>query len=307
MFLSKLIFMSTFFIVCSAFFIALSNFFVRRGVTDGGDHYIMPRFFTAGLVSIPIIYLHHGSVSFDPQMGLVALASGLCLGLLQYSIGRSLQFGPSGLTFIFVSSVCVWPPLVMFLLFGDAFGHGYSLYNLIGSLLVIAGLCWMGSGGKADSSTFTKWLKWIAVGYLATTLFYTLFQWRALLLRPDIPESTLIPFHGNAQAGDIFMAITFFVAALSQLLFRNRTQTTTTTTQGLCMSGCIAGILSGISTYFLLLGTECAESATENAIIFPLNTVMIILFCNIWASRYYNERINWPANALALSGIAISA
>lgn len=305
--------MTAFFITLSALFIALSNFLIRRGMGDsdqekaGGDRFIMPRFFTAALVSIPIIYLHHGMVTFDPRMGLVAVFAGALLGFLQYCLGKSLQYGPSGLTFIFASSVCVWPPLLMFFLFGEEFGHGYTLYNLVGSFLVIGGLYWMGKGGKQEESpSFNKWLIWVGIAYLATTLYYSLFQWRALLLKDNVPESIFLPFHSDATQGDLFMALTFFVAALSQLFIRGKKEISPTTKQGFFMSGICSGILCAVSTYFLLLGTECASSDTENALIFPLNTVMMILFCNIWASRFYNEKLIWPANTLALAGIAIA-
>ncbi len=294
--------MSLVFIALSAFFTALGNFFIRRAVTPDqeGDPFIRARFFTAGLVSIPIIYLQHSSLNFDPKMAVVALFAGIFLGLLQFSIGKSLQSGPSGLTFIFVSSVSVWPPLLMYFFFGAEFGHDYTLNNLVGSLLVLAALVWMGQGEEKANK---KWLGWIAVAYASTTLYFLIFQWRALLLKESLPESPLLPFHVNAEEGDLFMAITFIVAALSQTFIR---QKTTSTAPGFYTSGITAGLLAGISTYLLLLGTEYASSATENALIFPLQTVLLIIFCNAWAVKYYKEKVNWPANALAAAGIAIA-
>ncbi len=293
--------MSLIFIAFSAFLTALGNFFIRRAVTGDqtGDPFILARFFTAGLISIPIIYLHHNAINFDPKMGFVALFAGLSLGLLQYGIGKSLQAGPSGLTFIFVSSVSVWPPLLMYFLFGKEFGHDYSLNNLIGSLLVLGALFWM---GKSEEKTNKKWLFWIALSYAACTLYFVIFQWRALLVKDNIPESPLLPFRANAQDGDLFMAITFVIAAISQLFLGEKKQQG----KGFYTSGIVAGILAGLSTYLLLLGTEFAKTATENALIFPLNTVLMILFCNVWAKKFYNETINWPANGIAALGIAIS-
>jgi len=299
--------MATIFILFAALFMAACNFFVRREVTEGGDRYIIARFITAGFVTLPIIYLHHAGFSFDPKMGLVAAATGICLGLLQFGVGKSLQYGPPGLTFILVTSVCIWPPLIMFVLFGEPFGHGYGFNSVAGALLVVAALYWMGKGGKQDAPHFKKWLSWITLACLSTTGFFTLLQWRALLVREGpMPESALLPFHSTAATGDIFMVITFFVAALCQLFIRTGQAQVATSQRGLLLSGLLGGLLSAISTYCLMLGTECAVTDQENAIIFPLNTVMTIIFCNAWAVKFYKEKVNWPANGLAFVGIAIS-
>lgn len=290
-------------ILFSAMFTALGNFLIRRGL-DQGDPFILPRFLTAGLMALGIIYFQNGTCAIDAPMALVAVVSGLFLGLLQHAIGKSLLYGPSSLTFVFVTSVCVLPPVCMFFLFGKEFGHDYTIYNLIGSLLVVAGLYWMGKTNEATNFVnFKKWLRWIATAFIGLTLYYLILQWRALMLQETLPDSLLLPFRGVQVKGDLFIPISFFAAALTQLIFGSSFQVK----RQLLASGIFAGIVCSISTFLLVLGTEFAAEGTENALLFPLNTILLVSLCNVWATLFYKERVNWPANALSATGIIIAA
>lgn len=297
-------------IALSALITALSNLLIRRGI-DGvkdanGDPFIVHRFLTAALIAIPIIYLQHGTIAANLNMSLVGVCAGLALGLLQYAIGKCLQYGPAALTFIFVSSVCVVPPIFMFFLFGEEFGHGYTLYNLLGSLLVLAGLYWMGKSQElGDYLSFEKWLIWIGAAFGSGILYQLILQWRALLLKDNLPDSLLLPFRCDTTQGDLFIVITLLVAGLCQMLFQGRPKRQKFSNRQVLICGIVAGILCSISTFLLLLGTEFAITATEKAVIFPLNTVLLISFCNGWARVFYKEKVNWPANAICATGIAI--
>jgi hypothetical protein len=304
--------MAMIYITLSAVITALSNFMIRRGIdrTEGakGDPFIIYRFLTAALIAIPIIYLQHGIITVDSNMSVVAIAAGLALGLLQYAIGRSLQYGPAALSFIFVSSVSVLPPVIMFFLFGEEFGHGYSIFNLFGSLLVLAGLYWMGATqGQGHYLSFKKWLLWISVACGSGVLYQSILQWRALLLKLDLPDSPLLPFHCDTSRGDVFMVVTFIVAAMCQMLFKDQSENQTFSKHQIFFCGIIAGVFCGISSFLLLLGTEFAITNTAKAIIFPLNTVLLISLCNSWAKAFYEEKVNWPANALCAIGIIIGS
>lgn len=39
--------------------------------------------------------------------------------------------------------------------------------------------------------------------------------------------------------------------------------------------------------------------------IFPIFSVTIILFCNLWGQWLYKEKVNWFANACCIGGILI--
>ncbi|MBS0635110.1 MAG: hypothetical protein JSR37_06575 [Verrucomicrobia bacterium] len=279
--------MATLYITFSAFLTAFGNFLIRRGVTAAGDPYIFQRFLTAALFAILIIFVQYGTVQLDTQIFWIACIAGLTLGFLQYSIGKCLEHGPAALSFMFISSMCVIPPIIMFFLFGPEHGHDYTLRNLAGATLVIAGLLWMGLSEKKVSPS-SKWRFWIATACSAGCLYQLILQWRALLIQEQ---------ESNIQ-GDLFVPITLIIAACCQMLISKPAFSKT--------GGLFAGIICSLSTLLLILGTECALTDTEKAIIFPLNTVLLITLCNVWAKFYYNEKINWPANGLAALGIAIN-
>ena len=304
--------MAALFIAFSALITAFNNFLIRQGI-DGtkGDPFIVHRFCIAALISLPIIYMQHGVIAADPYMSLVGVAAGLALGLLQYAIGRCLQYGPAALSFIFISSVCVVPPVIMFFLFGEEFGHGYTFSHLMGALLVIIGLYWMGKTQKLEESLgLKKWYLWLGIAFAGGILYQLILQWRALLLNDTLPDTWLLPFRIRDAKGDIFIPITFLVAALSQIVLlktsQNNNESSSYSKKQIFICGIIGGVLSSISTFLLIFGTESAITDTEKAIIFPLNTVLIISLCNCWAKLFYKEKVNWPANALSVSGIIIS-
>src|SRR3546814_5331073 len=52
-------------------------------------------------------------------------------------------------TTLFRSSACVIPPIIMVYIFGEEYGHDYTVYNLLGSAVVLLGLYWMGNSQEA--------------------------------------------------------------------------------------------------------------------------------------------------------------
>ena len=237
-------------------------------------------------------------------MALVGVAGGLALGLLQYTIGRCLHYGPAGLSFIFVSSACVIPPIIMFFIFGAEFGHGFTLYNLFGFCVVLLGLYWMGkSQGDNEVVDFKKWSLWVGLAFASGILHQLILQWRALLLKENMPDSCLLPFHCSQAEGEIYIVIAFLVASLCQMLFQSGSEKVHATGKQVLVCGILGGILNGLSCFLLIQGTEYAVSDLEKAIIFPLNTVLLITLCNSWAKALYKEKVNWPANFVCVSGI----
>lgn len=304
--------MATLLMISSALITALANLLIRRGLDvapkASGDPFISQRFFTAALMVLFVILWQHGSIPIDPNMLLVGIAGGLALGALQFTIGRCLFYGPPALSFIFVSAACVIPPIIMFFIFGEDFGHGYTLYNLLGSILVLAGLYWMAqSQGFATKDTFKKWCFWAFIAFLCGVLHQLVLQWRALLLKPELPPSALIPFHVGAAESDFYMVTALCTAALCQMLFQKPAATTAATTdrKQTLICGIGGGLLNGLSTYLMILGTEWAKTDLEKAMIFPIFTVLLITTCNIWAKMLYKEKVNWPANAVCMTGILV--
>lgn len=298
--------------VLAALITALANLLIRRGLDmvkgAEGDPFIAHRFLTAAIVTALVIYFRHDHVPLNYPMLFLGAVSGIVLGCLQYSIGRSLQYGPPALSFIVVSAACVIPPLLMFFVFGESFGHGYTLTNFLGSLCVVLGLFWMGKTQGATSMADSRlWLFWAALAFSAGIFYQISFQWRALMLKEGLPESTLLPFHMTPAEGECFLISMFISAALFQMFLPRSGKTTNIGAKPLLVCGIIGGILNGISGFILMRATEVATSDIEKAIVFPLFTVLLISMCNTWAQMLYQERVNWRANALCMAGIVIGS
>ncbi len=305
-------YMVAFLVVFSALITAYSNFLIRKGLDaiEGakGDPLIAVRFFIAAIATAFVIYLRHGGISFEPNMLLVGAMSGILLGLLQYTLGRSLQYGPPALSFIVVSGACIVPPVIMFFVFGQKFGHGYSLFNLIGSSLVLLGLIWMAkSQGTQNMACRKSWLVWAIGAFSCGVLYQLSFQWRALALKEGLPHSVLLPFHCAAEDGECFLISMFLAAAFCQKLLPGSRSKPLGLKKPLVVCGVVGGVLSAISGFILMRATEVAHTAIEKAIIYPLFTVLLILLCNVWAKIVYSEKINWPANGISMAGIAVAS
>ncbi|MCZ6909653.1 MAG: hypothetical protein O7C56_00550, partial [Rickettsia endosymbiont of Ixodes persulcatus] len=70
--------------------------------------------------------------------------------------------------------------------------------------------------------------------------------------------------------------------------------------------GIYGGITNGIGTFFMILATE-ASTSLEHAAIFPVFAIAVIIFCNLWGTWFYREKVNWTANGLCLLGILIGS
>jgi uncharacterized membrane protein YfcA len=197
---------------------------------------------------------------------------------------------------------------MMFFVFGEEFGHGYTFTNLIGSLLVLAGLVWMAkSQGIRAMSNYKVWLFWAVAAFLCGIFYQTSFQWRALLLKDDLPASPLLPFHCTEAAGDCFLISMFFVGALFQKLLPNNASKASFPPKQVLICGILGGIMNGLSGFILMKATELAVTDIEKAIIYPLFTVLLISSCNAWAKAFYNEKVNWLANGVCMAGIVVGS
>jgi hypothetical protein len=70
--------------------------------------------------------------------------------------------------------------------------------------------------------------------------------------------------------------------------------------------GSIGGFLNGVITFLLLVAAKYA-TADEKPVIFPLFSISIIIFCNLWGQWLYKERVNWKATSVCAAGILIAA
>jgi hypothetical protein len=182
------------------------------------------------------------------------------------------------------------------------FNHPYTLTNGIGSLLVVAGLVWAGWTSVPNLNK-GAWVLCATFIFVVHTFFLVFLQWWAMLLNPVLPNSVLLPFDLSTAPIQWFMPAIFFAGTLIQWIFylteHHRLP------KGAELSyGAMGGIANGACTFFLIFATRIAHP-WENAMIFPIFSVGIILICNSWSQILYKETINWRANFLALTGLII--
>src|SRR5690348_14841228 len=81
-------------------------------------------------------------------------SSGLLNLLLMLLTASALKKGPSGMTFAFHNVSYVFPGILLFSIFGTAFGFNYSLKQVLGILLVLAGL-FIGARGISGNNQYS--------------------------------------------------------------------------------------------------------------------------------------------------------
>jgi hypothetical protein len=291
----------------ASLFTSFSNLFLRKSVDlrgeNAGDPFLIQRLLASALVVFIAILIQQKSVSLEWTTSLLGIAAGLFLGALMWSMAQTLKRGPSGLTFAILNAASMAPPLILALVFGEAYGHGYTLWNGIGSLLVVAGLLWMG-WSKESTSWQKSWIPWIIGAFLIHASFLIFFQWRALLLKDGLPPSVLLPFKCDASCGDSFTLLMFLIAAGMQLFMPRRTTRDYTFSEQAFWGG-LGGFLNGIGILFMVTAADAAFYSIEKTFLFPLYCVALIVLNNIWSTLMYGEKINWAATMVCVSGIIV--
>jgi len=126
--------------------IAISNLCMRRSIDSGGTSkaYLMVQLTLSALIMVLLNPVRTGNYTWDTSMALFGLMGGILLACVMGFLGKALETGPPGLSVALLSCSSVMPILMMVLLFGARFGFYYTLWNALGSILVIVGICWAG-------------------------------------------------------------------------------------------------------------------------------------------------------------------
>ena len=69
--------------------------------------------------------------------------------------------------------------------------------------------------------------------------------------------------------------------------------------------GIFGGLINGTGTFLLTCAIQAA-SALENAILFPMYSVAIIILSNLWGQKLYQEKVNWRACQVCAGGLLIA-
>lgn len=278
--------------VLSAVFAAISNLCLRKHL----DRYNTPQFFILVYLSLTFVVtlwlypIRGGHYSCGWATLLLGVTCGFALAGMKQMISKALQVGPSGLTFATINSTSVLPGLILILLFSNLVDVEYTIWNGVGSLMVLGGLFWATKGER----TMEKRGSWLLFS-LAAGLFYLVYLVLSQLLLP------CVHYFGEGDHAAWFLPISFGTASLIYILTSSALKH-----RGGMRWAVLGGVLNGLCAFFFLYSIETSDPF-EAALIFPLFTVVLIAVCNVWGQYLYNERINWLANILCFLGIGISA
>lgn len=291
-------------VLVASCFTSLSNFCMRRSIDSGGTSkaYLMIQLSFATIVALLIGPIRTQEFAINGGIAFLGLGAGLILGFMFLTLGRALEQGPPGLTFAILNASTVMPAVVMATLFGAAFGYIYTPWHAIGSLLVLAGLFWAGRGleGLKDKRS---WLLFATLTFACHLIFLVVMQWRALVLNWPSPEEVGSIFSSKQMASQWFMPCIYLAAALVQILVYLSSEKRVPS-RAECFYGFFGGFSNSVSTFFLIWATEAASSL-ENIVIFPIFSVAIIVICNFWGQKLYQERVNWKACQVCALGLLI--
>lgn len=288
----------------AALFVAGSNLFFRKSLDNGGSSraFLMVQLFLTFVIAVLLNPVRTGDYAWNFPLAFFGFCGGILLAAFMAMMGKALELGPPGLTFAVINASSVMPILLMVGLFGTAFGFSYSLWNGAGSILVVAGLFWAAREAIKGKKSF-MWAIYALMAFALHTLFLAFMQWRALFLNYPGKRALFLSFDRSEVTSTWFMPMIFLAAAMVQTYLFFTTERRKPS-RAEVRYGVVAGIANGIGTYFMIWSTEVA-TALEQAMIFPLFSVAVIIFCNFWGRKLYQEQVNWAANALCVLGLIL--
>jgi multidrug transporter EmrE-like cation transporter len=290
--------------VLASVFVAASNFFMRKSIDSKGTSkaFLMVQLFLVFCVAVILNPVRSGNYEWSSCMAAFGVAGGVVLALMMASLGRALETGPPGLTFAALNTSTVMPSLVMVTLFGAPFGYSYTLWNGLGSLLVVLGLFWAGRQAK-HSNKKQMWISFVTAAFFLHVIFLVFLSWRALFINFPGEVGLFLSFDMDEARNEWFMPMVFLTAAIFQAAIYFFAEKRWPNNSEL-LYGVLGGLTNGIGTFFMIRATEIS-TPFEHAMIYPIFAVTIIVLCNLWGQYLYKEKVNWYANGLCVLGLII--
>lgn len=292
--------------VIAAFLAAMNNLCLRRSVDVGGSSqgYLVIQLTFSFFVMVLLNPVRTCDYAWNNTAVGLGLLGGLILGYFMWSLGKTMEKGPPGLSIAILSTTSVVPAIFLALVFGKSFGHTYGLYNGIGSALVVFGILWAGWTSESNANK-SIWACFVTMMFLLHTLFLVFLQWWAMMLKTDLPISKLLPFHPDVNAVQWFMPSIFFCGAFLQwfIYFYQKRPMPRKLEVGY---GVLGGIFNGLCSFFMIIAPQ-VSAPWENVILFPVFCVVILFVCNAWAQFLYKEKVNWFAISLCLVGLFVGS
>lgn len=283
---------------------AISNYTMRRSIDGGGttSAFIVVQMFSASITAVLLNPVWAGDYAVNRPLAVFGLGLGILLAVLFFSLGRAVEKGPPGFTFAILNSTNVFPGLIMALAFGASFGFIYNAWHAAGSIVVLAGLFW-GAKGMGQMRDFRSWWSYAAVMAAVNIAILALLQWRAMLINAPHPEEIVSFFSSEEIRSQWFIPFYYLGAAITQCMIFFPSEKRLPQKREIS-TGIWGGITNSAGTFFLLRSTEVA-TGLQNAIIFPILSVTVIILSNLWGQQLYKERVNWFACALCVAGLVI--
>jgi multidrug transporter EmrE-like cation transporter len=276
-------------------FMPLVNLTVRKSVDIGGSAkaYFVFQALTSFLFAILLGPVRALDFTIPLPAAILGISAGLILAIMLFSLGRAVEKGPPGLTFAILNSATVMPGLLMAILFGASMGFVYNIWHAIGSFVVLAGLFWAAQG-LSGMKEMKKWLLFAALMFTLHVLLLSLYQWRSMQVGQ---------LGSEALKSEWFTPFMFFTSGLVQFGIYLRSSPSAPK-RGEILYGTAGGLCNLLCTFFLLWATEMA-GPLENAVIFPIFSVVGIILTNLWGEKLYQEQVNWRACQLSAFGLII--
>ncbi len=296
--------MGILFALIAGMFIPVTNLTVRRGVDIGGNAkaYFVFQMASSFLFALLLGPLRHGDFSIPFPTAILGIIAGFILSIMLFSLGRAVEKGPPGFTFAILNSATVMPGLLMALIFGAALGFVYNIGHALGSLLVLMGLFW-GAKGVQGMKEMKQWLFFSAAMFIFHVFLLSLYQWRAMLANLSHPEEVVSFFTLEQVKNEWFTPFMFLASGIVQSLLYLRSEKRKPKI-GEIYYGVAGGISNLFCTLFIIWAAEAA-SPLENAVIFPIYSVVGIILTNLWGQKLYGEQVNWRACQLCVFGLII--
>lgn len=285
-------------------FIPLTNLTVRKGIDIGGNAkaYFVFQMVTSFIFAILLGPVRTGDYSIPLSVAVLGTVAGLILSVMLFSLGRAVEKGPPGFTFAMLNSATVMPGILMALVFGASLGFVYNAWHALGSLLVIVGLFW-GAKGLQGMKEMKQWLFFATAMFTFHVLLLALYQWRAMLMNLPHPEELVSFFTMEQIKSEWFTPFMFLASGIVQISIYLRSEKRTPK-MGEIFYGISGGLSNLFCTFFIIWATEMA-SPLENAVIFPIYSVVGIILTNLWGQRLYQEQVNWRACQLCVFGLIV--
>lgn len=296
--------MGILFALIAGIFMPLTNLTVRKSLDVGGNTkgYFVFQMLSSLFFALLFGPLRTKDFSVTLPAAILGSLSGVILCVMLLTLGKALEKGPPGITFAILNSATVVPGMLMALFFGASLGYEFKLTHALGCAIVLFGLFWAGRGLQGLKDVH-RWILFSSVTFIFHTLLLALYQFRAMLLNPLRPDHLFSFLPLKLMESSCFIPFMFLASGILQTFVFIREERRKPK-RGEIFYGFTGGLSNFLVTFFLLAAAGRA-SPLENAIIFPIFSVVGIILTNAWGQKFYQEQVNWRACQVCAFGLII--